>query len=392
MVNAHGRITGGADTHCFQLGLLLRERGHEVMFISTAHPENVISAGAFVPQTVNRSSRDSLGSSAAARVATAACWNAAAAAATNQILTDFKPDIVHAHKLYPQLSVAPLVVAAKRSVPIVQTAHDYEFVSASAFDDDGSWRDRDEERLSYRFLNSLLFQIKRNFHVPRVSRWIAVSGDLAHVYRTRGGIAPTTIPNFVPPGEPGPPLPQRVGALFVGRLAAEKGVDQVIELARRLPDLPVTIAGLGPLAPMARRAAEAIPNLSFAGQLDPAAVEQVVRRSRVILMPAGWREPGPLVALEAMRAGTPIVTYDRGGLGEYVRAAAAGLVTPPDLEALIGAVDAVLTDPGLWQRLSDRGVAAARTTHAPESYVDRLELLYSNVINGEAERPGRVPR
>jgi glycosyltransferase involved in cell wall biosynthesis len=392
MVNAHGRVTGGADTHCFQLDLLLRERGHEVEFLSTAHPENLISTGAFVPQTVDRSSRDSLGSRTAARVAAAACWNPTAAAATAQVLTDFKPDVVHAHKLYPQLSVAPLMVAARRSVPIVQTTHDYEFVSASAFDDTGSWRDRDEERFSYRSLNSLLFQIKRRLHVPRVSRWIAVSGDLAHVYRTRGAIATTTIPNFVLPAEPGGTLSERVGALFVGRLAAEKGVDHVIELARRLPTLQVTIAGLGPLASLARSAADAIPNLSFVGRLDAAAVEKAVKRSRVILMPAGWREPGPLVALEAMRAGTPIVTYDRGGLGEYVREAGAGLVTRTDIGALTDAVGAVLADPDLWRRLSDAGIAAARTTHAPDSYIDRLELLYRDVVGSELAPPIRVLR
>jgi glycosyltransferase involved in cell wall biosynthesis len=376
IVNAHGRVTGGADTHCFELDRLLRERGHEVEFLATAHPENLISAGAFIPQTVNRGSRDSLDPGAAARVARAACWNATAAAATERVLDDFQPDLVHAHKLYPQLSVAPVVVAAGRSVPIVQTAHDYEFVSASAFDDSGSSRDREEERLSYRSLNSLLFQVKRRLHAPRVSRWIAVSRDLAGVYERQGGIEAETIPNFVLPAEPSAPPAERTGALFVGRLAAEKGLDQVIELARRRPRLAVRIAGLGPLASMAREAAEAIPNLSFMGPLDSAAVQRAMRSARVILMPAAWREPGPLVTLEAMRAGTPIVAYDRGGLAEYIRDAGAGLVREPDVEGLTDAVDTVLGDPDLWQRLSEAGVRAARTTHSPAAYLDRLEAIY----------------
>lgn len=378
IVNDHARITGGADIHCFELDRLLRERGHEVRFLSTSHPENLTSAGAFVPQIVNRASRDSLSAGASARVAAAACWNPTVAAATDRLLDDFNPDVVHAHKLYPQLSVAPLVAAARRSVPIVQTAHDYEFVSASAIDDRGHRYDRDEDRPTYRLLNSLLLQIKRRVHVPRVSTWIAVSRDLADVYRGRARIDARVLPNFVSGNGNRLPQSNRDGVLFVGRLAREKGVDQVIELARRLPELAVTIAGDGPLASLVRAAAASTPNITFAGALDPTAVAARMRSARLVLMPAAWREPAGLVALEAMQAGTPIVAYDRGGLAEYITDAGAGVVVPSDLDALVGAVASLLGDFSRWQRLSDDGAAAARTTHAPDTYIDRLEGLYAS--------------
>ena len=382
LVNDHARVTGGADVHCFDLDRLLRERGHEIQFLSTSHPENVVDRGAFVPQIVDRASRDSLDPADAARVFAMACWNRNAAAATRRIIADFKPDLVHAHKLYPQLSVAPLVIAARRSVPIVQTAHDYEFVSASAIDDTGRRYDHDETRRSYRLLNSVLFGIKRAVHVPRVSAWITVSRDLAGVYRTRGRIETRPLPNFVTAGGPVLPATARDGALFVGRLSAEKGVEQVIELARRLPGLPITVAGLGPLAGLVAEAAAATPNLCFEGQLDPAAVARRMRESRLVLMPGTWREPAGLVALEAMRAGTPVIGYDHGGLAEYIRAAGGGLVSTPGLDAFAGTVRRLLEDEPLWQRLSDRGVDAVRTTHAPDVYLDQLEAVYASAARG----------
>jgi hypothetical protein len=44
------------------------------------------------------------------------------------------PGVVHAHKLHPELSVAPIVLAARSGMPILQTIHDYEVVSASPLD------------------------------------------------------------------------------------------------------------------------------------------------------------------------------------------------------------------------------------------------------------------
>ena len=61
-----------------------------------------------------------------------------------RLVREFRPDVVHAHKLYPQLSVAPVVVAARHRVPVVQTLHDFELVSASLLDVRGGRLDRDE--------------------------------------------------------------------------------------------------------------------------------------------------------------------------------------------------------------------------------------------------------
>lgn len=375
LVNDHARVTGGADVHCFDLDRLLRERGHQVRFLSTAHPENVVDRGAFVPQIVSRASRDSLSPAAAARVCAMSCWNPHAAQAMEKILADFEPDVVHAHKLYPQLSVSPVAAAARRAVPVVQTAHDYEFVAASAIDDTGRWYDRDESRFSYRLLNTLLFRIKRAVHVPRVKRWITVSHDLAEVYRG-SGIETRALPNFVVPGEPVLPRSARAGALFAGRLMPEKGVEQVIELARRQPTLPVTAAGAGPLAGLLREAAETLPNLRFEGRLGADAVERLMRSSLLVLMPGTWREPAGLVALEAMRAGTPVIAYDRGGLAEYIRVGGGGRVCSPAPAAFEQSVRTVLDDDRLWQELSDRGAESARTTFAPGPYIDALESIY----------------
>ena len=63
-----------------------------------------------------------------------------------RLIERFRPQVVHAHKLYPQLSGAPVIAAARAKLPIVQTLHDYEFLAASYLDHRGRWIDRDESR------------------------------------------------------------------------------------------------------------------------------------------------------------------------------------------------------------------------------------------------------
>ena len=153
--------------------------------------------------------------------------------------------------------MAPVVVAARAGVRVVQTLHDYELVSASWTDVRGGWLDRDETRLDYRLLNSALHPVRRAVHVRRVDAFVSVSRLVARIHREHG-IDSTVIPNFVRPvasHRRASRLRRRRGIVYVGRLAPEKGVRDVLELARRLPETPVEIIGSGPLLEELRRAA-----------------------------------------------------------------------------------------------------------------------------------------
>ena len=142
IVNNFAKVTGGADLHCLELSEGLRERGHEVRWLATLAEDNLENAGAFVPSGVSAENREHLDPVAKFRAARWALWNPNAAAAMERLIQDYRPDVVHVHKAYVQLSVAPVVLAARHGVPVIQTAHDYEFVSASPLDSDGGKWDR----------------------------------------------------------------------------------------------------------------------------------------------------------------------------------------------------------------------------------------------------------
>jgi glycosyltransferase involved in cell wall biosynthesis len=348
-----------------------------VQFLSTRSCSNIDRQGAFVKCSVTNVVRDDLRPHRRIAAAAKAFWNQEAAAAMETILARFRPDLVHAHKLYPQLSVSPLVVARRRDVPVVQTLHDYEFLSASTCDARGGWLDRKETRFSYRLLNSATFPLRRLVHSRCVSEWISVSPFVARLY-LRAGIKSTVIPNFVEDGgdHAVPEFSDRAGVVFVGRLVEEKGILDVLQLARQMKEVSVTVVGDGPLRQAAAAAAEAQPNLVLLGAVDGARVRAVLRNARVAVMPSRWHEPGPLVALEAMSVGTPVAAYAQGGMEDYIRMSGGGQVVDPDVKKLVSACRQLYEDETLWGRASARGRAAIETTHSAKVYAQSLEDVY----------------
>jgi len=378
IVNSFARVTGGADSHCLDLAAELRNRGHQVAFLSTQDARNVEREGRFVSRAITRENRDSIRGAPAARVAMRSVWNREAGRAMRDLTLEFKPDVVHAHKLYPQLSVAPIVIAHRSGLPVVQTLHDYELISASALDDRGSLLDRHESSLRYRALNDVTFPVRRLVHAPRVQRWVAVSRSVAARFAAKG-ISAEVIPNFVEPIASREEGGRRNGVAYVGRLTTEKGVGHVLGLAASQPELEVNIAGDGPLKTEVAEAASRLANLHYLGQLERSQALEVIARSEVILIPSLWEEPGGIAALEAAAIGTPVIAYRRGGLAEYVEEAESGMVIEPFPERLQDAITELSRDRDLWHRLSAAGRKAVRERHSPERCVGMYEEIYAAV-------------
>jgi len=378
IVNCYARVTGGADVHCLELVGELRRRGHDVRFLSTESRDNEDENGWFVPLSVSNSSRGELRPAQRLAVLRTAIWSREAVAAIDAIVAAWRPTVAHIHKAYPQLSVGPIVRLSQYGIPVVQTVHDYEFVSASSTDTSGAAFDTDETTIAYRALNSMLFQIKRRAHVPRVASWVSVSRAMA-VHYARAGIETTVLPNFVLPRRMAiPGYGSRNGLLYVGRLVPEKGLDDVLLLAS-MSDMAVSVVGGGVLRERVEAAAAVLPNLTYHGLLDRAGVGALIRKARVVLMPSRWEEPGPLAALEAMEAGTPVVAFPAGGLSEYISDAGAGIVTQPTSDALHEAATQLHNDKQRWARASAAGRHAAATRHSPSTYAEAIIAIYDHV-------------
>ncbi len=105
----------------------------------------------------------------------------------------------------------------------------------------------------------------------------------------------------------------------------------------------------------------------------------------VFVLPAR-RDPFPLVVLEAMAAGLPVVAARVDGIAEQVDASSAILVAPGDAGALAAAIGALLDDPVRRAALGAAGARRVASTFTPERHASELATAYRRTLLAAAGR------
>jgi glycosyltransferase involved in cell wall biosynthesis len=147
--------------------------------------------------------------------------------------------------------------------------------------------------------------------------------------------------------------------LFVGRLRIRKGVEVLLEALR--PGMRLLIAGDGEhRAALERKVAELgpvgiTPRVRFLGRCGAGRVRRLLNGAAALVVPSIY-EGMPLVILEAMEAGIPVVASRVSGIPEVVEDGRTGWLVPPeDLRALAAALNEVLERPEEARRRGDEG-------------------------------------
>ncbi len=172
-------------------------------------------------------------------------------------------------------------------------------------------------------------------------------------------------------------LPDEPFIFFAGDITVDKGVGILLDAhARMANQVPLVLAGR-PVAPALMRVRENVINL---GLLPNAAVLAAWQRCTVGVVPSIWPDSFPTVALEAMAAGAAVVASRIGGLPEAVIDGESGLlVTPGDAGELAAALERLLGDPALRERLGSGARARVEYFSAP-AVVPRYEAAYERAI------------
>jgi glycosyltransferase involved in cell wall biosynthesis len=189
-------------------------------------------------------------------------------------------------------------------------------------------------------------------------------------------------------------LGDRFTFVYVGRLAAEKNAEVIVEAyAKAITMLPpdstrLVIAGAGPKEAAVRAAAPA--GTTFLGYLDRHSELPALYASSNAFLFASLTETLGLVVLEAMASGLPVIAAPSGGVADHLRDGVNGIAYPPgDADAMAKAMVALVSDPALARRLSE----GARRTAEGLSWdheLDRLDVSYREVISRKERAVERV--
>ncbi len=213
------------------------------------------------------------------------------------------------------------------------------------------------------------------------------------------------IPLGAPP--PQPPTPQAVAGvrrrygdrrmvLALGRMTYYKGYEVLIEAAALLPpDVVVVVGGAGDRLTHYRRLAAQrglAERVRFVGRLPGHRVEAYFAAAEVFVQASTVRaEAFGVAVLEAMARGTPVVStqIEGSGLPWLNQHGVTGLkVTPGDVTALAGAINSLLADAALRQRMGTAGQARWALHFSTETMCASTLALYRRLLAGELPGAG----
>lgn len=279
------------------------------------------------------------------------------------------PDIVHTHGY--RSDVLHGAVARKLGIATVTTSHGFIL---------GGWK------------NSLYLHLQRRAfrHTDAV---VAVSRPMADALRNDGIAEPRLhcIPNgwtdsirFLDRSAARDVLNIDQDAFcfgFIGRIGVEKGPDTFIDAVARIDDGTAVVIGDGRMRAelMERSASHPTPRIAWAGALENAGT---LMKAFDVLVLSSRTEGTPVVLLEAMAAGVPVIATRVGGVPDVVSEQEAILVAPEDPPALAAAMQSVLRDPAAARRRADAATQRLHSEFSAQQWLARYDIVYRGCLAG----------
>ncbi len=372
---------GGEDVVFADEAAMLEEHGHEVVRY-TLHNRVV----AQMPRL---------------QLARRTLWNSQSYRELRELIRRERPQIMHCTNTFPLISPAAYYAARAEGVPVVQSLHNYRLLGAvgnrlahGEINGDGPIR-----ASSWQFFWSAGYRRSRpatavllamlSWHnlirtwTRTVDRYIALSEFSRRQFVERGFPAEKIVvkPNCVR-CDSRPGTGAGGYAVFVGRLAPEKGVATLLD-AWPLLDRPIRlkILGDGPLAERVQAAARANPNIQWLGRASLEDAMTIVGDAACLIFPSTWYETFGRTIIEAFAVGTPVVATRRGPSIELVDDGRTGLHfepgNPTDLAAKVGLLTA---DSGKLADMRRAARAEFEEKYTAEINYGQLVQIYEQVL------------
>jgi glycosyltransferase involved in cell wall biosynthesis len=315
--------------------------------------------------------------------------------AARRLLRDEAVDIVHCHELRTVETLRATIVARRLGVPVVLSPHGTLLHATGRRLAKGLWDRLVGARLLSRIDQVVALTDAEAADVRALWTRAKVRLDPSQVAITANGVDPEEFAGLPPREEARRrwSLGTAPVALFLGRLAARKGValllDAFAHVARRVPDARLLLAG--PDDGMGGRVAARVRELDLARHvLTPGLISGADRLAALsaadlFVLPATG-EGLPIAALEAMAASLPVILTPGCHLAEAERAGA-GVEVPAAVDPLAAALAVLLTDPERRARMGRRARELVYDRYTWSHVVTQLDAIYASVIGRRSAPP-----
>lgn len=394
MVNKFLYPKGGAETYTLKLGQELEKRGNEVQYFGMYDEKNTVGNKLnLYTQNMDFHTNKLKKITYPFKI----IYSFDAKRKMKKIISDFKPDIIHLNNINFQLTPSIIDIAYKMKVPIVQTVHDYQMVCPNHFL--YNWKEKKicEKCIKGSKWNCTKYNCIHNSKAKSILgsiEGIIYSKILKSYSKVNLYICPSkfleeellkndvfkgktvSICNFIELNKNSEITKKEDYVLYFGRLAEEKGLIELIEAMKKLPNIKLKIAGTGPLEKIIKSES----NIEYVGFKTGDELKELIAKAKFAIYPSVWFENCPLSILEAESYGTPVITANYGGMKELVENNETGIlineINPENLRKII---EELYNDDNKIRYMSKNCIDKRKKMITLQQYTNKLEELYTTI-------------
>lgn len=317
--------------------------------------------------------------------------------AMREVLKREKPDVVNVHNLYPFISPAALRECKRAGVPVVMTVHNFRLICPTGlFMRDGGpceyclQKGNEWGCVKFNCENSVLKSVGyaarnavarlRRHYIDCVDKFACITDFQRRKLIEAGFPAEkiTVIPNSMNAEVAEEPKTGDYVA-FCGRLSREKGIDLIIEVARRHLEIPFKLAGA---ARDPQLIAKLPDNVELMGYLSGEDLKNFYDNARFFVMASRCYEGFAMAILEGAAYSKPMIAPDHGGFTEIIGAGddAIGLLFEPgNADALDAAVTRLWNDPDECTVLGIKANEKLKSQYSTQVIASQWQALFNSM-------------
>lgn len=380
---------GGISSYLINATKVLKKEGHTVKILSSdVKPEEKHSdqkAYIYTDYTFRSFKKNRI-----LRISTS-IFNPFSYLKIKQILKEFKPDIVHLNNF---LNIAsPSVLCCLKNIPTILTIHDYSILCPTGFrmfaskicnlsfgkncikciGIKGYYYEKIKRKIRKRLFKNIDLIITPSIKLKKDLMNAGIF-NIRHIYT---GIKLLKYSKSI----------EGNNLLYVGRLSKEKGVEYLLKamigITKKIPTVHLNITGSGPEKKNLEELVKQLKlkNVSFIGQIPNKEIEQYYRMSNLIIVPSICEEVFPLVGIEAMSVGRPVIGSRVGGIPEWLDDGKTGfLVNPGNSAQIAEKVIQLFSNRKLMEKMGENGRKKAEKFDI-NNHIREIEKVYQEVID-----------